>query len=287
MNLKRLRYFILLFVAVMLSASAAVAKSLEEDLIYRASFGRVQDVEILLSQGANPNAVDPSGATALAVTSDRREAESVAIAIVLLRAGADPNLPDEKQNYPIFNAIRQKNSELVKLLMENGANYNVQDSNKKTPLALATELGDEASKAYIQQAIERDRAALAMLRSKENLQKLTTAAAFESCAEAYFAVVLADRPYATAEEQAALQATIADHKTKAQTAARDIKRIFGLKDKEIVEVMTASQAAIKDEVGWLGEKRKRAPFGTETDMKERCTPIAAKWQIKWDPQRKK
>lgn len=287
MDLKPLRYFALSFFMLALAAPAVFAKSLEEDLIYRASFGRVADVEILLGQGANPNAADASGATALAVASDRNEAESIAIAEALLKAGADPNQPDHAGNYPIFNAIRQKNGALVQLLLGRGAKYDVTDGNGNTPAQLAEKLGDGASRAFILEAMERDRAALAMLRSAENLKKLTYTAAYESCAEAYYGVTLADQPAGAGERKAELAAIAGERQKTALAAARDIRRIFGLKERDVAEVITGSQAAIRDEVGWLGEKRKRAPFGTEADMHKRCAPIAGRWQIKWDPKPKR
>lgn len=282
--LRPLFLFSLLWFVV--SVAPASARTAEEELIYRASFGRVADVQILLSQGANPNATDASGASALAVASDRNEAESVAIAEVLMKAGANPNVPDGQNNYPLHNAIRQKNHALVALLLQNGAKYDVKDNNGTTPLGLATQLNDDTSKAAIQQAIDRDRAAFAMQRSKENLEKLTRTLSYQTCAEAYFTIVLGDNASGAAETKAAYEARVNYHKQAAQAASRDLRRVFGIKDKEVAEVIGNSRKTINDELGWLGEKRKRAPFGTDDDMNNRCAAVSAKWQIKWDPQQK-
>ena len=66
------------------------------------------------------------------------------IAEMLLEAGADANKKPYGygKNSALMLAIIQKNNNLVKALLENGANTNVTDDNGWTPLAYAVERGN-------------------------------------------------------------------------------------------------------------------------------------------------
>lgn len=59
-----------------------------------------------------------------------------------LRAGVDPNLRDRKENSILYNAVKNKQYEIVTLLISYKSNLNFINSNGDTVLHLATRQGD-------------------------------------------------------------------------------------------------------------------------------------------------
>lgn len=152
-------------------------------LIQASLFGHVEVVKYLLQHGANPNIKDEYGSTALdsAVHNEPQLNKDVTaineivkslisaganvnhvvngvhvgstvlidasnngysdVVKMLLEAGADPNITDDYNNTPISLASNAGYTEIVKVLLEHGANPNVKDSSGKTPLNYAEEHG--------------------------------------------------------------------------------------------------------------------------------------------------
>lgn len=98
--------------------------------LYHASFFAVatkqnKSVELLLKHGADPNIPDKDGRRALsiAVKSDRSE-----LVTLLLENGGDPNLPDNLNRYPLLVAVKCKFLEIVDLLVQHGADVDNSDA---------------------------------------------------------------------------------------------------------------------------------------------------------------
>jgi ankyrin repeat protein len=92
-------------------------------------------VKILIELGANVNyQSDENGFTALCIAVGRRGTAD--IVRMLLEAGADPNMKDGNGRLPINNAVEQNNIDNIKLLIK----YNV-DVNNGYPLVLAASHG--------------------------------------------------------------------------------------------------------------------------------------------------
>ena len=72
----------------------------------------------------------------------------------LLARGADPNTPDEQGNTLLMVAVRNKNAELVDLLINAGAKLNLRNKYGETAIMLASYngLGNIVEKLYVKGA---------------------------------------------------------------------------------------------------------------------------------------
>ena len=92
------------------------------------SQGFLDQVELLLAHGANPNARSDDGHTVLAccVSTHARGEAAVRLIQRLVQAGADPNLPGLHGVTPLMDAVWWSKPQLVSALIEAGANVNAQ-----------------------------------------------------------------------------------------------------------------------------------------------------------------
>ena len=104
-----------------------------------ASYGSVEDVKMWL-EGADPNAVDYDGKTALMIAASGRNAEIVKI---MLAVGANPNAVDDNgqtalQLVDTWSKIKEEKGrvdvEIVKMLLESGADPNAGTDSAMTAL---------------------------------------------------------------------------------------------------------------------------------------------------------
>lgn len=86
---------------------------------------------ILLDAGADPNATDANGVTALMLT------QSADVARLLLDRGANINARDKTGSTALIYSARNTNQELIKLLIQRHANLNLQDKQGHTALSEA------------------------------------------------------------------------------------------------------------------------------------------------------
>ncbi|MGH7168659.1 MAG: ankyrin repeat domain-containing protein [Gemmataceae bacterium] len=108
-------------------------------LMYAVLYADAEAVRLLLDVGADPNARNEAGATALMWAVDDLDKTRL-----LLRRGADPNARSDDGRTPLLVATSWSRSyDVVKLLLDRGANPS-QRVNRLTPLRLAAGMGDEA-----------------------------------------------------------------------------------------------------------------------------------------------
>jgi ankyrin repeat protein len=93
-------------------------------------------VKALLAAGGNPNAKDASGVSALVHAASRG---SVPICELLLQKGAAIDGSSEPKGNPLAMAVTRKHPEIVKLLLDHGADPNMPDADGKTPIFAAVD----------------------------------------------------------------------------------------------------------------------------------------------------
>ena len=93
-----------------------------------------QLVELLLVNGADPNAADNQGIVPI-------HKAKYAAAKLLLSHGADPNFQDEEGNTPLHLNARRGNLETVELLVLAGADPTILDNQGRSPLDHAISKG--------------------------------------------------------------------------------------------------------------------------------------------------
>lgn len=92
----------------------------------------------LLSSGADVNAIDQSGDTALLMAVRRNDFE---LTRILLEAGANREINDRFGQTPLILAARKGNSQIASLLLDSGANINQKDVNGQSALVAAIRSG--------------------------------------------------------------------------------------------------------------------------------------------------
>ena len=132
------RSFFLLFLFCCLQSLSHFAGTalahLSVELIESAKIGDIQKVSTLLAQGAEINATDNQGVTALSWSSYNGHAEVVK---TLIDGGADINHQDNDGMTALMVASFKGYSNIVNTLIKDGANIYIRDNSGKTALQMA------------------------------------------------------------------------------------------------------------------------------------------------------
>ena len=108
--------------------------TLDKQLWDAAEKGNVEEIRALLAQGANVDAVDTLGASALMAAALKGH---LAAMRCLLEHGADASYKDEEWHTPLMCAIHSGDIAAVRLLLEHGAEVNAATAHGTTALELA------------------------------------------------------------------------------------------------------------------------------------------------------
>jgi hypothetical protein len=86
----------------------------------------VEDVLRLLAEGADPNAIDTLGSSALMKACDSWHSPENRLSMVqaLIQAGADPSILDSDSSGPLFACVFAKDANLIEFLVKHGADPN-------------------------------------------------------------------------------------------------------------------------------------------------------------------
>lgn len=127
------RTLCLLLLSIMASSAYAALepeqqRKINNDLVYQAFFGSAEEIQQLITAGANPNAANEKGVPALSLAAQRKNPEGLAVVKALLASGADKDGRDMNGQTPLFHAARMGNLPTVKLLLEMGVDYYLTDN---------------------------------------------------------------------------------------------------------------------------------------------------------------
>ncbi|XP_037037865.1 putative ankyrin repeat protein RF_0381 [Bradysia coprophila] len=133
-----------LLISLIVCLALAINVHGDTDLEFsRAALDETPDrVKDLLEKGANINARDEDGDTALMNASNNGRYETVKF---LIENGADVNATDTNGKTPLMFASAFDNSRIIKLLVDNGANINATDNSGWSALIYAAFDGRERS----------------------------------------------------------------------------------------------------------------------------------------------
>ncbi|XP_024145719.1 cyclin-dependent kinase 4 inhibitor B [Oryzias melastigma] len=121
--------------------------TLEDELTTAAAKGNAAEVEERLAAGAQVNGRNRFGRTALQVMM----MGSAAVAQVLLRHGADPNVADQTTGAtPLHDAARTGFLDTVRLLVQAGADPQARDKAGRSPGDVARQDGHADVAAFLQ-----------------------------------------------------------------------------------------------------------------------------------------
>lgn len=155
--------------AVLLAAMAGAAFA-QVDVADAASRGNKAEVERLLKGGADVNAQQADGATALQWAAYRGDAQ---LAELLLKAGAKPGLANHNGATPLWLAAMRGDAATIEALLKGGADANEQLPLGRRPLMLAARSGNvEAVRALLEHgadvnAAESERGTTALMQAAD------------------------------------------------------------------------------------------------------------------------
>jgi ankyrin repeat protein len=146
------RLILLISLGMLATLTACGFPPPDTPLTRAAQAGDVEQVRALITQGQNPDGKDSHGMTPLVRAARRGD---TAVVRTLLEGHADPNLKDSPVTRPgwtpLMNAVHKNQLKVVRLLLAAGADANAAADNGTTPLMLASgDAGSEIVKALLE-----------------------------------------------------------------------------------------------------------------------------------------
>lgn len=118
-------------------ALAVLPSDLTQEIVYQASFGRADDIRLLLKKGEKPDTTNAEAVPIASLVAARRDAEALNAMRALKEAGANLDAPDAQGQTPLFYAARKGNVEMTRLLLSLNAKYDTVDKNGDTARTVA------------------------------------------------------------------------------------------------------------------------------------------------------
>ena len=128
-------FFRLSLIALLAVTASAQTDSSRDALFAALQRGAAGDIERALAKGVSPNVIDAEGTPALMAATLFSSAETVER---LLERGADPNKTDASGSTALMWAV--PDIEKVRVLLAHGANVNATSESERTPLLVASSL---------------------------------------------------------------------------------------------------------------------------------------------------
>lgn len=119
----------------------AVDEAIRAEIVYRASFGRADDIKLLVDEGASPNQSNSDGVPLMSIAAVRNDPEAVNVIIMLIKLRGNINASDPKGQNALFYASRSGNLDVVNTLLAYGINHKAFDTNGDTARIAASKAG--------------------------------------------------------------------------------------------------------------------------------------------------
>ncbi len=132
-------------VPVATSAEKPVSKLTEQErkeIVYRTNLGRASDVRILIEKGASPDETNSSGVPLISLAASRSDSEGLEMVKMLVEKGADINQLDPRGKNALFYAAKIGNKDIVGYLLDNKIRYSATDNSGNTARVAAYQTGN-------------------------------------------------------------------------------------------------------------------------------------------------
>lgn len=336
MSSKLLSILVLCFVWPLLAEAKPKIPAPEEEIVYRANLGRADDVKLLISQGVSPDTKDAKDVPILSLASLRKDDEGINVVKALIEAGADVNATDPDGQTALFYAARSGNGLAVRELLASGIEYYHMDNRGNIARTIAHNRGhsgileymddfvrnetervmqeyyalrdklleryDEQQRNYeeflkqAQQAaitnnkqaqtalqeqqarMKKEQEALEMRRSSEEYVKIQKNIAFESCAFQYW-TFCQDTGTRTEFSLEQLLAAIEAHKMNTIKLMTEAQKTYQTAPGILDSITENAKRRIFNELQDMPSKiyRRERGVGSQADMRTRCQIIATRW----------
>lgn len=265
---------LLCLLIVLGTGPAAHANTLDKELIYRVSLGKASDVAILLKKRGDANIADASGYSLLFIAASRTDPQAMEVVKTLLEFGADVNSDGGSKNYPLMGAIQSENIDIIRYLLDKGADYRAIDAFGMSVAEYAASVDNPQVNALIDEAINADALGLINARTQSGLDTYSYQLAFHSCALQYFSYYFKSKQDPIPESTQ--QQTLKLHQDKMREMMTKLAQIFGFQQTHVESVITPSRSAIYQQLESMISNRGRRHngVGKAGDMDKRCDAIA-------------
>ena len=112
-------------------------------LMYAVIYEQGANAKLLIQKGANIFDTDKAGENVLHIAAKNYTQASLNMSDLLMDYGAQPNIQDEKGNTPLMIAVQNEDVKLVNCLLARGANPNIPDKEDYYPLFEAVNKGNK------------------------------------------------------------------------------------------------------------------------------------------------
>lgn len=254
------------------SLAQGTQRSINDDLMYRISFGRVDDVKGLLEKGAEPNIYGAMGDTPLILAMARNPNEADEMVRAILVKGGDPNFPDKNGIYPLEVAIKNDRPSIVRILIDSGADIHMKSQTGMTMIDLANKFDKQEVVQAINDKLKKESEMEAQMHDPARLLPLIHQFSTSVCELNYWNNYLFSEQNPKDNESS--REKIAKSKELGEKVGGEIARYFP--NVKLASYVTFSGDSITAVFKSLRDNKTRAEngIGTDDDAHKRCKPIA-------------
>lgn len=259
---------------LLFSVSSAFAEDLKYEIIARSAFGRVDDVAYLLEKGANANTFNDADQPLTVIAARRKDPEGVKIMKLLVENGADFNVREPNGDNALIAAIKSGSPETVEYLISLLPAMRSVDARNKTLTELAAERDDTKIIELVKNATEDEDKRIKIFQSDKNFRKLVTDYAANTCGQAYLQFYLRFDDTRDFPDEHYID-RIAIHKSKGDEALSRLSYFFSLSSYEHKDIAYKAAKSIIGELQDYPREFERVldNIGTEKDVENRCRKI--------------